>query len=112
MGASSVKVKRNSCRSHEPNFCIIGIKNSENRCYLPTWFSLFRIPFSVQKIELVQKELKLLNVEDPAKRSIALPILQPLAKATAGRFDTTFLYKDVRISRGRFGEIRVFQRVG
>lgn len=85
-----------------------------------TWFPLYQIPLSVQndltclfaqKIELVQKELNLLNVEDPAKRSISLPILQPLAKAAAGRFDTTFLYKDVRISRGRFGEIRVFQRV-
>ncbi|CAN0177407.1 unnamed protein product [Ascophyllum nodosum] len=63
------------------------------------------------QIELVQKELKLLNVEDPARRSIALPALQPLAKAAAGRFDTTFLGEDVRISRGRFGEIRVFQRV-
>lgn len=62
------------------------------------------------QIELVQKELKLMNAEDASKRSIALPALQPLAKAAAGRFDTTFLDRDVRVSRGRFGELRVFQR--
>ncbi|CAM9393928.1 unnamed protein product [Ectocarpus sp. 12 AP-2014] len=62
------------------------------------------------QIELVQKELKLMNAEDAAKRSLALPALQPLAKAAAGRFDTTYLDQDVRVSRGRFGELRVFQR--
>ncbi|CAM9588857.1 unnamed protein product [Ectocarpus sp. 13 AM-2016] len=62
------------------------------------------------QIELVQKELKLMNAEDAATRSLALPALQPLAKAAAGRFDTTYLDQDVRVSRGRFGELRVFQR--
>lgn len=52
-----------------------------------------------------------MNVEDKRKRSVALPALQPLARAAAGRFDTTFLGADVRVSRGRFGELRVFQRV-
>lgn len=68
------------------------------------------LPFLLFQIELVQKQLKLMNAEDASKRSIALPALQPLAKAAAGRFDTTFLDRDVRISRGRFGELRVFQR--
>lgn len=51
-----------------------------------------------------------MNVEDAGKRSVALPALQPLAKAASGRFDTTYLSQDVRVSRGRFGELRVFQR--
>lgn len=68
-------------------------------------------PLSIlPKIALVQKELKVMNAEDEQKRSLALPVLQPLAKAAAGRFDTTFLNQDVRVSRGRFGELRVFVR--
>lgn len=53
-----------------------------------------------------------MNVEDAAKQSLALPALAPLAKAAAGRFDSTFLSQDVRVSRGRFGELRVFAREG
>lgn len=59
-------------------------------------------------MQLVQKELNFLNVEDPDRRSLVLPALQPLARAGAGRFDTTFLSDQVRVSRGRFGEVRVF----
>lgn len=69
-----------------------------------------RVCSVTSKIELVQKELKLMNAEDAGKRSLALPALKPLAKAAAGRFDTTFLSQGVRVSRGRFGELRVFER--
>ncbi|CAM9639345.1 unnamed protein product [Hapterophycus canaliculatus] len=90
-------------------------KTVEDRITFPVDFNIqhnFEVSSQSKpaQIELVQKELKLMNAEDAAKRSIALPALQPLAKAAAGRFDTTFLDDDVRISRGRFGELRVFQR--
>jgi PAP_fibrillin len=32
------------------------------------------------------------------------------SQASAGRFDTTYLDGDLRVSRGSFGELRVFQR--
>eukprot|EP00903_Cladosiphon_okamuranus_P010768 g10174.t1 len=90
-------------------------KTVEDRITFPVDFNIeHKFEVSSQsrpaQIELVQKELKLMNAEDSNKRSIALPALQPLAKAGAGRFDTTFLGRDVRVSRGRFGELRVFQR--
>ncbi|CAM9382436.1 unnamed protein product [Scytosiphon promiscuus] len=90
-------------------------KTVEDRVSFPVDFNIqhnFEVSSQSRpaQIELVQKELKLMNAEDDAKRSIALPALQPLAKAAAGRFDTTFLDQDIRISRGRFGELRVFQR--
>ncbi|CAN0052489.1 unnamed protein product [Pylaiella littoralis] len=90
-------------------------KTVEDRISFPVDFNIehnFEVSSQSKpaQIELVQKELKLMNAEDAGKRSLALPALQPLAKAAAGRFDTTYLDRDVRVSRGRFGELRVFQR--
>ncbi|CAM9515899.1 unnamed protein product [Laminaria digitata] len=90
-------------------------KTVEDRITFPVDFNIHH-DFTVSsqskpaQIELVQKELKLMNAEDAGKRSLALPALKPLAKAAAGRFDTTFLSQGLRVSRGRFGELRVFER--
>ncbi|KAG5178403.1 hypothetical protein JKP88DRAFT_329622 [Tribonema minus] len=62
------------------------------------------------QLKIALKETKIVNCEKPEQRSLAVPAIRPLAQIGAGKFDTTYMDDDLRISRGTLGEIRVFQR--
>ncbi|CAM9191330.1 unnamed protein product [Chrysoparadoxa australica] len=64
---------------------------------------------SPAELKVAIKEVTFNNNEQEG-RKLTLPTIQLLAKALSGRFETTYLDDDLRISRGSFGELRVFQR--
>jgi hypothetical protein len=62
------------------------------------------------ELKIAMKSLRVINSERSDMRSLTLPSIRPLAKAMSGKFQTTYLDEDFRVSRGSFGEIRVFRR--
>mmetsp|Transcript_931 Transcript_931/g.1404 ORF Transcript_931/g.1404 Transcript_931/m.1404 type:complete len:233 (-) Transcript_931:38-736(-) len=64
------------------------------------------------QLEITLRETKVKNSEELYKKALlTLPAFQSFAKPGRGRFDTTFLSDKLRISRGVYGEVRLFKKV-
>mmetsp|Transcript_3635 Transcript_3635/g.5386 ORF Transcript_3635/g.5386 Transcript_3635/m.5386 type:complete len:246 (-) Transcript_3635:57-794(-) len=63
------------------------------------------------RLEITLKDVIVGSTAGPTDGGIHLPVNKVFAKIGAGSFDVVFVDDQLRISRGNFGEVRIFEKV-